>query len=314
MTMVPRGTSSYQILESEYADFVGSKYAVSVNSGTSALHLALVVLGIGQGDEVIVPDFTMAACGFAVSYTGAKVVTVDCGNDLNIDVTKIEEKITPRTKAIMAVHIYGRLCNMVEINCIAKKHNLFVIEDACEVQGAKVGNADITCFSLFRNKIIAGEEGGILTMNNLDWYREAQFLKNMAFDVGHTYYHSKIGFNYRITDSSADKALASLREYEKNAEKRREVESWYNEIIPDLIKMPARDAVWVYDIIYPNKENVIDSIKGARHFFKPLSSMPPWSQEVGKNAEYYASVGMYLPVNPSMTKKQVSDICSLLEL
>ena len=154
--------AGYSKLEKEYAKFCGKKYAVSVNSGTSALHLALVVLGIGKGDEVIVPDFTMAACGFAVAYTGAKVITVDCKDDLTIDETLIEKKITKRTKAIMPVHIYGRLCNMEAINKIAKKYNLYVIEDACEAQGAKgLGKADLTCYSLYQNKIISGEEGGL---------------------------------------------------------------------------------------------------------------------------------------------------------
>ena len=163
-------------LEKEYAKFCGKKYAIAVNSGTSALHLALIAMGVKKDDEVIVPDFTMAACGFAVNYCGAKVVTVDCKNDLTIDETLIEEKITKKTKAIMPVHIYGRLCNMKAINNIAKKHGLKVIEDACEAQGADTGHADITCYSLYKNKIIAGEEGGIVTTNSKKVYNLIQDL------------------------------------------------------------------------------------------------------------------------------------------
>lgn len=110
------------------------------------MHLSLVALGIGKGDEVIVPDFTMAACGFAVSYTGAKVVTVDCGDDYNIDPRLIESKITKKTKAIMPVHIYGRLCDMKAIRKIAKKHKLAIVEDGCEAQGAaKVETQTVLC-------------------------------------------------------------------------------------------------------------------------------------------------------------------------
>ncbi len=303
------GISNYQILEKEYSNFVGSKFGISVNSGTSALHLALVALGIGKGDEVIVPDFTMAACGFAVSYTGAKVVTVDCGDDLNIDVDQIIPKITKRTKAIMAVHIYGRLCGMSAILKIANEYNLLVIEDACEAQGAvKKSKADVTCYSFFKNKIIHAEEGGIITTNKKILYDKMQFLKNMAFDSKHSYYHSQIGFNYRLPDSQAKMALQSLKSFEENNRKRKEIESVYNNFLSDLA-MPKRDAVWVFDILTNKREVLIKSISGARYFFKPLSTMPMWKQHVGQKALFYSKHGMYLPVHPSMGKKEVLNIC-----
>lgn len=172
----------YQQLELEYAKFDGSKYAVSCNSGTAALHLAMLSLGITAGDEVIIPDFTMAACGFAVSYCGATPIFVDCDGTLCIDWKLIEKKITKKTKAIMAVHIYGRLCNMKEILKIAKKHNLYVIEDACEAQGAVYkSKADITCYSFYENKIIHAEEGGICTTNSKKFADKMNYYKNMAF-------------------------------------------------------------------------------------------------------------------------------------
>ena len=286
--------AGYSKLEKEYAKFCGKKYAVSVNSGTSALHLALVVLGIGKGDEVIVPDFTMAACGFAVAYTGAKVITVDCKDDLTIDETLIEKKITKRTKAIMPVHIYGRLCNMEAINKIAKKYNLYVIEDACEAQGAKgLGKADLTCYSLYQNKIISGEEGGIITTNNKKIYNELQDLKCMAFGKKHNYFHKVIGYNYRITESSAKKALESLRNVKNNLKKRREMERSLDCQIPTNWKMPKREVVWVYDLI-PPKDVVFEG--DIREFFKPLSTMPMFKQKVGKKAKYYGERGIYINV------------------
>lgn len=295
----------YKILEEKYSDFVGSKYAVACNTGTSALHLALVALGIGKDDEVIVPDFTMSACGFAVSYTGAKVVTVDCDNSLNIDVSKIEEKITSKTKAIMAVHIYGRLCNMKEIIRIARKYNLKVVEDASEAHGAVHNSqADITCYSFYRNKIIHAEEGGICTTDNKELHDKMQYLKNMAFGEDHDYFHTAIGFNYRMPDTTALQVIVSLHDYEENNKKRRQVESWFKK----YCKYPSidikRDAVWVYDFIGKKGEH-----PKSRHFFKPLSSMPMWKQDIGLNAQSASKTGAYYIVEPDMTKEEVKEIC-----
>ena len=172
----------YQILEEKYAKFTGSKFGISCNSGTSALHLGLLALGVTRGDEVIIPDFTMVACGYAVVYCGATPVFVDCDDTLCIDPSLIEAKITTKTKAIMPVHIYGRLCNVKEIMRIAKKHHLKVIEDACEAQGAVYkSKADITCYSFYENKIIHAEEGGMCTTDNKKYAEKMNYLKNMAF-------------------------------------------------------------------------------------------------------------------------------------
>lgn len=300
----------YKELEQKFAEFVKSKYAVSVNTGTAALHLALVALGIKEGDEVIVPDFTMSACGFAVSYTGAKVVTVDCDETLNIDVKEIERKITSKTKAIMPVHIYGRLCNMAEIMRIAKKYNLYVIEDASEAHGAVVDSqADITCYSFYKNKIIHAEEGGICTTNDEKLYEKMQYLKNMAFGDDHDYFHTSIGFNYRMPDAMAKLALESLNNYKENAENRRRVEKLFAKHCKHY-KADGRDAVWVYDFMCDNPKEVVKNNPKARHFFKPLSTMPMWKQEVGRNAKYYSEHGAYYIVEPEMAEDDVIEICS----
>lgn len=298
------GVTNYKLLEEKYADFVGSKYGVAVNTGTSALHLALVALGITQGDEVIVPDFTMSACGFAVSYTGAKVVTVDCDETLNIDVKKIEEKITSKTKAIMAVHIYGRLCNMPEIIRIAKKYNLAVVEDASEAHGAVYNSqADITCYSFYKNKIIHAEEGGICTTDNKKLHDKMQYLKNMAFGDDHDYFHTAIGFNYRMPESTAIQVLDSLEKYPENKMKRLAVECMFDKY-SRYISKGKRDAVWVYDVIGKKPDN-----SHTRAFFKPLSTMPMWKQEVGRNALYYSQNGFYYNVSPEMTEEEIKEIC-----
>ena len=154
-------------LENKFAKLCDNKYSVAVNNGTSALILAVKALGIKKGDEVIVPDFTMISTAWAVNYNNAKPVFVDCDNNLNINIDLIERAITKKTKAIIITHIYGRIVDMNKVIAIANKHNLKIIEDACEVHGANgICKADITCFSFFKNKIVAGEEGGICLTNN----------------------------------------------------------------------------------------------------------------------------------------------------
>jgi dTDP-4-amino-4,6-dideoxygalactose transaminase len=279
----------YKELEKKYAKFCGSKYAVSCNSGTSALHLALIAIGIKKGDEVIIPDFTMVACGYAVEYCGATPVFVDCDDTLCMNWKLIEEKITPKTKAIMPVHIYGRLCNMKEILRIAKKHKLKVIEDACEAQGAVYkSKADITCYSFYENKIIHAEEGGICTTDNKKYADDMADLKNMAFGKKHDYFHKRIGYNYRMPNSQAQMALESLKNYPEENKRRRKLEKQY----AHLISKKKRDAVWVLDTIY-SLPNGYDT----RLFFKPLSSMPMWGGKCQSlKALYYSKIGKYIKI------------------
>jgi perosamine synthetase len=284
----------YKELEKEYAKYVKSKYAVSCNSGTSALHLALLALGIGKGDEVIVPDFTMVACGFAVDYCDATPIFVDCDDTFCIDPNLIEAKITKKTKAIMAVHIYGVLCNMPEILRIAKKHHLKVIEDACEAQGAVFkSKADITCYSFYENKIIHAEEGGMCTTDNKKYAKRMNYLKNMAFGKKHDYFHKEIGYNYRMPNTQAKLALESLKNVDKDIKRRRTLERiFYN-------NMPIRkthDAVWVLDYLGKKIPPDFKSFE-KRPFFKPLSSMPMWGGKCkSPKAKWYSKHGSYLKI------------------
>lgn len=306
----------YEKFEKEYAEFVGSKYAIGVSSGTAALHLSLVALGIGKGDEVIVPNFTMAACGFAVLYTGATPIFVDCGDDLNIAPQLIEQAITPRTKAIMPVHIYGRLCYMEWINEIAKDYGLYVIEDACEAQGATLGPATLTCHSLYRNKIVCSEEGGVITTDN-EWLAEQlRDLRSMSFGTRHNYFHARLGFNYRLSNAHASIARDSLKKVKTNLKKRQQIADWYDK---HLDRESEHDVVWVYDIQddYNLRQKALRFVEGAREFFKPLDTMPPFESSnyvEERNAQYYGDNGFYLPVNPDMTEKDVIDIVSKIKV
>lgn len=238
----------------------------------------------------------MAACGFAVSYCGAKPVFVDCDDTLCINWELIEEKITKKTKAIMAVHIYGRLCNMKEILKIAKRHKLKVIEDACEAQGAIYkSEADITCYSFYENKIIHAEEGGMATTDNKKYAERMNYLKNMAFGEKHDYFHEDIGYNYRMANSQAKLALASLKNYPKENARRIKIE---NEL--GNWNWKRRDAIWVIDMVEDsekNRDKVITGNKNARLFFKPLSTFPMYGGKCqSPKALHYSKIGYYLKI------------------
>ncbi|SDB82792.1 DegT/DnrJ/EryC1/StrS family aminotransferase [Williamwhitmania taraxaci] len=205
--------------EESFAKYCDAKYAVGVTNGTVALHLALVAAGIGKDDEVIIPNFTMIATAFSICYTGAIPVFVDADPlTWNIDVNLIEAKITKRTRAIMPVSIFGHPCDMDEINALAQKYGLMVIEDAAESHGAdykgrKVGTlADITSFSFFANKNLTTGEGGALVTNNEELYRKMLYFKNMCFplDSPRNYLHHNIGFNYRMSNIHAAIGLAQV--------------------------------------------------------------------------------------------------------
>ena len=311
-------------LEKKYADFIGTKYCVASNTGTSALHLALEALELPAGSEVIVPEFTMMASAWSVVYSRLNPVFVDCDKNLLIDVNKIEDKITEKTKVLMVTHVYGRICEMDKIMEIAQKYNLRVIEDACEAQGAKyenkmIGSFDIGCFSFFKNKIICAEEGGAITTNDKLLAEKCKDLKNMSFGTRHDYLHEKIGFNYRMTNSQASMAIESLNKFDKNFKRRQEIEQIYKnnlpkEILIDNIMVP-RKAVWIYDIkIQNHKDEFVKHMNSkniaARHSFKPMSMQPCFDRKYDHLEAYKFSKEIcYLPVNPDMSDRQVLEIC-----
>jgi perosamine synthetase len=205
--------------EEEFSKYCGVRYGIAVCNGTVAIHLALVALGVGVGDEVIIPDFTMIATATAVVYTGAVPVFVDADpSTWNIDPTRIEEKITMQTKAIMPVSIFGNPCDMDSIREIARRHNLRVIEDAAEAHGAeykrkKTGAlADITAFSFFANKNLTTGEGGMVVTDDKGLADRCRYFKNLCFPItgSRSYIHEDIGFNYRMSNLHAAIGLAQV--------------------------------------------------------------------------------------------------------
>ena len=249
--------------EEDFGKFVGTRYAVSSSSGTTALHLALAALGIGKGDEVIVPDLTFVATANAVSYTGARPVFVDASHDTwNIDPRSMARKITKSTKAIIAVHLYGHSADMDAILALAKAHGLWVIEDAAEAHGAeykgnKVGSlGDIGCFSFYGNKIITTGEGGMVVTNNADTAKRVKMLRDHAMSQDQVYWHEVIGYNYRMTNVQAAIGVAQLERIASIIEIKRENAMIYNSFLKDIpgIVLPpelpwAKSVYWMYSIL-----------------------------------------------------------------
>ncbi|MFH8591327.1 DegT/DnrJ/EryC1/StrS family aminotransferase [Streptomyces rimosus] len=295
--------------ERAFADYNGIAHGVSCSSGTAALTLALRALGIGPGDEVIVPEFTMIASAWAVTYTGATPVFVDCGDDLNIDVTRIEEKITARTKAVMPVHIYGRRCDMDAIMDIAYQYNLRVVEDSAEAHGIRpVG--DIACYSLFANKIITAGEGGICLTDDPKLAGQMQHLRAMAFTKDHSFLHKKVAYNYRMTAMQAAVALAQTERLDDILEVRRGIEKRYDEglaDVPGITLMPPRDVLWMYDMRAERREELREFLAGesieTRLFFKPMSRQPMYFHPdwPSLKANTFAEDGLYLPTHTGLT-------------
>ncbi|MBF0570629.1 MAG: DegT/DnrJ/EryC1/StrS family aminotransferase [Candidatus Omnitrophica bacterium] len=229
--------------EEKFAEYCAVRYGVAVCNGTVAIHLALVAVGIGPGDEVIIPDFTMIATAVAVIYTGAKPVFVDAdASTWNIDISKIEAAITSRTKAIMPVSLFGNPCDMDHIHTIARQHGLKVIEDAAESHGAeykgkKVGSlADVTAFSFFANKILTTGEGGMVVTDNKELADRCRYFKNLCFPLSgpRNYIHEDVGFNYRISNLHAAIGLAQVEKADAYRAMRIRNAAFYRECLKDM--------------------------------------------------------------------------------
>lgn len=321
--------------EEKFSKYCGAKYGVATSSGTTALHLALATLGIGLGDEVIIPSFTMIATANAVVYTGAKPVLVDSENSTwNIDVDKIEEKVTKKTKAVTVVHTYGHPVNMGPLLDLAEAHNLVVIEDAAEAHGAeynakRVGAiGELGCFSFYANKIITTGEGGMLVTNNQDLADKAKLLRDQAFEREKRFWHRYIGFNYRLTNLQAAIGVAQMEKIDAFVETRRKDARLYNSLLKDVkgITLPpeakwAKSVYWMYSILVQrsfgmNRDSLMkrlleDGIE-TRTFFYPIHMQPVYSDKYAGEtypvAEELSRKGVNLPSGSTLEKKQIEYI------
>ncbi len=295
--------------EDAWSGYNRMKYGVACNSGTNALYLALLALGIGKGDEVIVPEFTMVATAWAVTYTGATPVFIDCDDTLNIDPELIEQAISYKTKAIIPVHVYGRKCDMTMINKIAQDYNLFVVEDMAEGHGI-IPSGDIACYSFYGNKILTTGEGGMCLTNNKAWADEMRSYANMYFDKERSMLHPKVGHNFRMTNMQAAIGYGQVLRIDEILEKRKQIEKWFDKYIPKEHKMPKRDVLWMYDF----KGNFHKKTDNMRYGFKPMSQQPMYLQKYEQlNAYTWSNLIMYFMVWTDMTEGDVINLCNELK-
>ena len=321
--------------EEKFADYCNTKYALTTSNGTTALHLTLVALGITSNDEVIIPDLTFVATGNAVKYIGANVVAVDIDEDtLCISPEAIKKAITSKTKAIIPVHLYGHPANMEKINIIAKEYNLFVVEDAAEAHGAEVngkrvgGLSDAGIFSFYGNKIMTSGEGGMITTNDDELYNKMKYLRDHAMSNDKRYWHTEVGFNYRMTNIQASLGLAQLDRIDELLAKKKEVFKWYQEGLKDIQgirlnfqKNGCKNVYWMvcleligYD---KNKRNeFIEKLKkrniDSRPFFYPVSDMPMFDDSDTPIAHKIYQRGICLPSYFDIKEKEINYVCEVL--
>lgn len=323
--------------EQNFAKYCGVKHALSCANGTVALHLPLLAYGVGQGDEIIVPTFTYIATANAVTYCGATPVLVDCEPDTwNMNPKLIEEKITDKTKGIIVVHLYGHPVDMDPIMEIARKYNLFVIEDAAEAHGAEykgkvVGSiGDVGTFSFFGNKIISTGEGGMITTNNEDLAARMRLLRGQGMDPERRYWFNVVGYNYRMTNMQAAIGLGQLENIEWHLEKRKNVAnayirelSEYKDLFTIQTEMPwAKHSYWMVSILLTDKikssRDEIMMLLGndgieTRPLFYPMHQMPPYYEEsTYPSADLISARGFNIPTNAVLSESDITYICERL--
>jgi perosamine synthetase len=320
--------------ENSFAEYIGINNAMTVTNGTTALHLALRTLGITAGDEVIVPTFTYIATISAVIYTGATPVFVDSLPDTwQMDPTQIEKKINKRTKAIIAVHLYGQPADMITIKQIADKHKLYVIEDCAEAIGSRIENkhvgifGDISAFSFYGNKTITTGEGGMLVTNNKTFYNRAYSLKMHCVSPVKEYWHTDIGYNYRMTNIAAAIGLAQLENIDEILTLKRKVMLTYNKYLENFPisthteKTGTTHSYWMYSILV-NKSEQRDALRNyllnygieTRPTFFPIHLMPMFNIKQGMFpvAEDISLRGINLPSYPDLTESDIQYICNAI--
>lgn len=322
--------------ESDFARIFKTRHAISCTNGTVALHLALLALGIKPGDEVIVPVLTFVATANAVAYVGAKPVFVDIDpHTWNIDPQALSKKITAKTRAIIPVHLYGYPADLRPIMQLAKKHKLFVIEDAAEAHCAKyfgsyVGTiGDIGCFSFFGNKIVTTGEGGMVITNNKRLAQKVRLLKNHGMSPHKRYFHPIIGYNYRLTNVAAAIGCAQLQKLPALLKKRHSHEVLYYDLlkdVPGLVFQPTQTNInpvcWLFSMrvtrAYGHSRNELIAhlrSKGidSRPFFYPLTSFPMYrSPNRFPVATRISREGINLPSSPNLTAAHIAYIANVI--
>jgi len=327
--------------EEQFAARVGRKYGIAVANGSVALDVAVNALGIGKDDEVIMPTFTIISCAAAVVRAGAKPVLVDSDQQTwNMDVNKIEETITPKTKAIMVVHIYGLPVDMDPIIFLAEKYGLKIIEDAAEAHGLTYYGrpcgsfGDISTFSFYPNKLITTGEGGMIVTNDDHLAERCRSLRNLCFQPKKRFVHEELGWNFRFTNLQAAVGLAQLEKLDEHIKRKRRIGKLYTELFSEIpeLQLPlsrtdyAENIYWVYGIVLKGQvpfdaEELMRRLKekgiGTRPFFWPMHEQPVFKKMglfKGENypvAKRIARRGFYVPSGLALTDEQIDRVAEI---
>lgn len=328
--------------EEEFSRINNRKFGVAVCNGTAALEIAVEALGIGKGDEVIMPAFTIISCASAIIKSGAKPVLVDVDlQTWNMDVNKIEKRITKKTKAIMVVHIYGLPVDMDPVIKLAKIYKLKIIEDAAEAHGQTYkGKAcgsfgDISIFSFYPNKLITTGEGGMVLTDNKKLGEKCKALRNLCFIPSRRFVHEELGWNMRMTNLQAALGLAQLEKWENHIARKRKMGNLYTQLLKDVngITLPlekthyAENIYWVFGIVSENKKLSAEKLMkllaekniGTRPFFCPMHLQPVFKKmglfknEKYPNSERLYKQGFYLPSGLAITEEQITEVAKALK-
>lgn len=335
--------------ESDWAAFCGMKYGVAVSNGTVALQVAVDCLNLAPGDEVIMPSFTIISCAQAVTHAGGVPVLVDSDpRTWCMDVSQVAGRITPRTRAIMPVHIYGHPVDMDPLLDLAEKHGLAVIEDAAEVHGAEYlsrreakpawrrcgGMSDLSTFSFYANKLVTTGEGGMVLTNDARLADRARSLRNLCFRPERRFYHTELGYNYRLTNLQAALGVAQIQRMDQIVARKRWMGAAYTERLTGIagLQLPveepwARQVYWMYGLVL-DESTGLDAASFARRlhdggvetrpFFLGMHQQPVFQQMGLFRGEHYpvaerlARQGLYLPSGLGLTEQQLEEVCAVV--
>jgi perosamine synthetase len=328
--------------EKDFAKQVNRKHGIAVTNGTSAIDAAIKVLGICKEDEIILPTFTIISCILQIVRSGATPVLVDADpKTWNMDISQIESKITPRTKAIMVVHIYGLPVDMDPILDICKRYGLKLIEDAAEMIGQKYKGrpcgsfGDISTVSFYTNKHITTGEGGMILTDNDQFAKKCRELRNLCFKPERRFFHEELGWNLRMTNLQAALGVAQLERLDKFLEKKRWIGHLYNKLLSDLqgvlLPLPSTDYAeniyWIYGLVLKDSINfdgqeamkrMAEQGVECRQFFYPLHQQPAlkelglFKQQYYPVAEKISQRGFYIPSGLALTEKQITQVANSL--
>jgi perosamine synthetase len=337
--------------ENQWAAYCGMKFGVAVSNGTTALQVAVGCLDLEAGDEVIMPSFTIISCAMAIVEHGLVPVLVDSDpRTWCMDVSQIEARITNRTRAIMAVHIYGHPVDMDPLLALAKKHNLMVIEDAAEAHGAEYlsglngasaswkrcgGMGHISTFSFYANKLITTGEGGMVLTSDSVIAEKARSLRNLCFRPERRFFHTELGYNYRMTNMQAALGVAQLERFDQIIAKKRRMGAEYTKRLQEIpgMQLPveeswAKQVYWMYGLVL-DESTGMDAVEFARRldaegvqtrpFFLGMHEQPVfWARGLFKGerypvAERIAKQGLYIPSGLALTNAQLEETCSVVK-